>query len=374
MTEMASGRIPSLDGLRAVSVVLVLVYHNVDWSVVGRARPLLEVVGNGQLGVSVFFVISGYLITTLLLRELDAAGSIGLKNFYLRRAFRILPACFAYLGTVLLLARAGILEVPFREWLSSAAFLRDYVAALGIESGRDAFTSHCWSLAVEEQFYIFWPACLAALGRRRGAWLAAGLIAASPASRVATYLAFPGLRASLGVMAHTRLDTIMFGCLAALLADSEGFRAVVRRATGTSLPWLAVLFAVVISPTLARWFGGSYVLLIGYGLEGASLTLVMLWLIGRPHSVAGQFLNNRAVAHLGVISYSFYLWQQLFCGLHFPWSVAPTLLMAEGSYWLIERPALGLRGRLLRGVRPGPQPPLAAAPLAAQQGGGEKLG
>ncbi|MDR3639321.1 MAG: acyltransferase [Isosphaeraceae bacterium] len=344
-------RIPSLDGLRAVSIALVLVSHSYDHKAAGRLRPLWEIVGNGSLGVSIFFVISGYLITILLLREMDNTGKIALQAFYFRRAFRILPACYLYLGVVLLLMYIGYSQPAYTEWLFSFAFLRDYYAAFQPGPASDSYTTHFWSLAVEEQFYIFWPVSLAVLGRRRGTWLALGLIVASPMSRVLTYYVLPGLRPDMGVMAHTRADTIMFGCLAALLSDSVAFREAVRKAIDARLPWLAVLFLALVSPILLMWFQGRYLLLFGYSLEGVCITLVMLWLIDRHTSAAGRLMNHRAVVHLGVISYSFYLWQQLFCGLGLPWSIVPTMLAAEGSYWFVERPFLKLRERFLSARR-----------------------
>ena len=283
--------------------------------------------------------------------------------------FEIIPACYAYLGVVLLLMCAGLSLTAFSEWFLSLIFLRNYTNALGLESGRGWFTGHCWSLAVEEQFYLFWPACLSVLGRRKGAWLAAGLILASPMSRVLTYLALPALRTSLVDMTHTRIDTIMFGCLAALLSDSGALRAAVRRAANVRLPLVAIFFVIVISPALTVRFQGVYLFLFGFGLEGACVTLVMLWLIDRPASFAGRLMNKRAVVHLGVISYSFYLWQQLFCGLGLPWSIAPTLLMAEGSYRFIEQPFLRVRERLLRRGGDSLRPVLLTSGLTAPQAG-----
>lgn len=341
-------RIPSLDGLRAVSITLVLLSHSYDQLHETPSTPVWRVVGNGPLGVSIFFVISGYLITTLLVRELDGRGRIDLRDFYVKRAFRILPACYTYLGVVLALMLTGVISEPFVNWMYSFLFLRNYATSLGLEGG-GWYTAHYWSLAVEEQFYIFWPVCLALLGRTRGRWLAIGLIAVSPVSRVLTYFALTGLRGDLGAMTHTRLDTLMFGCLAALLAESGAFRDAVRKAIDARLPWIALLFVALVSPVLTMRFQGVYLLTLGYSIEGACITLIMLWLIDRPASFAGKVMNQRAVAHLGVISYSFYLWQQMFCGLHLPWSVGPTLIMAEGSYWLIERPCLRMRARFLRG-------------------------
>ena len=226
-------RIPSLDGLRAVAIMLVLWSHSLahpsdDWT--DWLRLISE--RSGNLGVDIFFVISGYLITTLLVREWHAAARIDLARFYVRRAFRIIPACYFYIAVVLALMAANLLPRTFSVSLLSPIFLRNYAFALGVGDIDDWFTGHYWTLAVEEQFYLFWPASLAFLGPRRATWLASALIVTSPLIRVVTYIALPGLRPAIGVMTHTRIDTIMFGCLAALVVDSGTLRVFVQRAAG----------------------------------------------------------------------------------------------------------------------------------------------
>ena len=119
----------------------------------------------------------------------------------------------------------------------------------------------------------------------------------------------------------------------------------------------------VISPLLARRFQGVYLFPVGYTIDGMCITLVMLRLIGRPESFAGKVLNHRTVVHIGVVSYSFYLWQQLFSPLGLQWSLAPTILMAEASYRFIEQPFLRFRDRLLGESRSRSRPPLLKSGL-----------
>jgi peptidoglycan/LPS O-acetylase OafA/YrhL len=340
-TKMSDqSRIPSLDGIRAVSIAFVLLSHsNLDrnWHVDAL----------GSLGVSVFFVISGFLITTLLVREHNSTGSICLPNFYIRRALRIVPAFYAFLGTVFILNYFDVISVPARCLWSSAFFLRNYLAP--VEYYKDWYTAHCWSLSVEEQFYLLWPPMLVALGRKQAGVLAAGLIAVSPLVRVLSYLVAPGLRLEFGYLMHTRIDTLMFGCAGALFWDSAIFRGGIRTMIRLRLPALALLFAAFVSPRLTETFGGKYLLTVGWGLEGACILLVVLWMIEQPRLAAGRLLNHWAVVHVGIISYSVYLWQQLLWSASLPWSAAATFVAAEFSYWLIERPFLRLRGRLQLG-------------------------
>lgn len=350
-----SDRIPSLDGLRALSIGLVLAMHSgiyqVD-NVPALLRPLLLFFVNGPLGVSIFFVISGFLITTLLLREADETGGIRLRDFYVRRTFRILPACYVYLGVLLVLKGLGAASVLPEGWFSASVFLRNYL--LPVE-GMDWNTAHFWSLSVEEQFYLFWPVGLILLGRRRAAWLAAGLIVSAPLIRMVTFAELTDRRPEIGYMTHTRVDTLMFGCLTALLARSEAFQKAVRRGFALRLPLLAAAGLFVVSPLLQRTFQGRYLFTVGYTLEGIGIVLVLLWVIERPETRIGRLLNSRFLIHVGMLSYSLYLWQQCLLRTTSFWSLAATIVAAECSFHLIERPALRLRKRWPGSNRP-PRP------------------
>jgi peptidoglycan/LPS O-acetylase OafA/YrhL len=355
---IVSRGIPSLDGLRAVSIALVIVGHVFLVELrdgTPGTKALLMTVGNGSLGVDVFFCISGFLITSLLKSEVDRSGRIDLINFYIRRSFRIFPAFYCYLLVILGLGALGVLDVFPRTWASSAVYLRNYWPPF--EASADWFTGHAWSLAVEEQFYLFWPACFALLGRRYAVRLAALMIALFPASRLLTYALLPGLRADLGYMTHTRGDALMVGCLAALLIDHPRFRRALDRAFALRLPLVAIPFLLVVSPLLRERLGGVYLLPFGYSLEALAIVVTLLWLVERPGTPIGRLLNTGLVKHVGIISYSLYLWQQLFTHGAGWWSLPATLLAAEASYRLIERPFLRLRDRLLeRRMRVSPQP------------------
>ncbi|MBV8557260.1 MAG: acyltransferase [Planctomycetaceae bacterium] len=370
VNNQSSNRIPSIDGLRAVSIGLVLVWHSGlrPGNVAPAFRPLVWVTMNGPLGVSIFFVISGFLITTLLLKEADETGGISLRDFYVRRACRILPACYAFLGTLLVLKGLGMVPISLKGWLSAVVFVRNYLVPV---EGQDFHNAHCWSLSLEEQFYLLWPLGLILLGRRRAIWLAAGLIAAAPLSRVITYFVLPNKRPDIIYMTHTRVDTLMFGCLAALLSDSDAFRGALRRAFAFRLPLLAVFWVMVVSPLLWEAFYGRYLFTVRYTLEGLGIVLVLLWVVERPKSLVGRLLNSRPLVHLGILSYSIYLWQQLFIFKSFKFTLLPLLLVAECSYFLIERPFLRLRKRFLHRGRT--SYPLAADPMPALRPAGVLL-
>lgn len=266
-------------------------------------------IGNAALGVHVFFVISGFLITTLLLREHEATGRISLKGFYIRRAWRILPAYYFYLAVILALAAAGALKLTPAAFASAALFLWDYWPQA------DAwFLAHLWSLAVEEQFYLLWPAVLLwALrrgGRRFALSVALGVIVASPLVRVLTYLMGTALSGHVYYLFHTRADALMFGALGALGAGTAPLERVY--AATSRHAWAAALFLLAISPLLSAAFRGGYLYTVGYTLEGAAILLVLLWVSRNPAGVAGRLLNSRPAVQVGVMSYSIYLWQTLF--------------------------------------------------------------
>jgi len=301
---LASSReIPSLDGLRAVSIGLVIGSHCIS-GLASRFNgfPSMEIGLLGQPGVDVFFVISGFLITYLLLKEFDRAGTISLKRFYLRRFFRIFPAFYVFLAVVGLLWRGGVVSFNLRSYVTAATYTYNYSRlASGWALG------HCWSLSLEEQFYLLWPPCLALLGRKKSSYLAFGIIALSPVSRGVSYFVAPAFRGSEGIMLHTRLDTIMFGCLIALLWEDAAFNRFLDRVLRPGLVAFSAFFFLVVSPIAEAHFWAKYTWPVGYTLRGACVSAVLIYAIRSPASGLGRILNGRAIRHIGVISYSLYL-------------------------------------------------------------------
>lgn len=299
----------------------------------------------GQHGVDVFFVISGFLITHLLLRELEARGSISLNRFYLRRFFRIFPAFYTFLIVVGLLWRAGIVSLDWQTYVHAATYTFNYD-----RHPAGWVLSHCWSLSLEEQFYVLWPPCLVLLGRARSAWVAASVIVLSPVSRGITYVLWPSFRGMEGVTLHTRLDTIMFGCLVALLYDNASFHRITQSLLHPSIALVCALFFLIASPLAEARFEAKYSWPVGYTLCGFCVSVVMLYVIKNASSITGRLLNVGIVRHIGVISYGLYLWQQPFTepGRFGPLSLLLILACAETSYFLVERPSFQLRDMIQR--------------------------
>lgn len=313
---------------------------------------------NGTYGVFIFFEISGFLITTLLLQEYAKRGSISLRGFYLRRAFRILPPLYLYIGVIVLLCFAGRLVLNREDILSSLFFFHNIAQHSTMWS-----LEHLWSISVEEQFYLVWPFVLVFAIRKS---LAAGRATAA-AFPVAVLVVSPLARVLLGRMANPTLhltgvkylnfDFIMYGCLIALLQGTPRFESLYRAAT--RIWWLPLAVLGCCSVLTAR-FQNYFELPVGYTISGAAIAAFLLWATRNPDTVVGRILNWPPIVRIGVLSYSIYLWQTLFLhhanaqvfGSHtlfstFPGNWVGFYIAANLSYFLVEQPSLRLRGRLI---------------------------
>lgn len=346
----APNRIPSLDGLRALSILLVIVGHAYRTKFhEGPHSPFWLMTGNASLGVSIFFVISGYLITTLVLKENDRWGKISLRNFYVRRVFRIFPACYCYVAVVAMLGLFGALRITSVDVLSALTFTWNYSPHAKLWA-----MEHLWSLSVEEQFYLLWPTTLVLLlrysQRSRAIQLAGFLVLAAPFSRLLTHAAASSFYAGhIQYLLHTRMDSLMFGCFCALAEGSEWFERAYNRLA--RMVWIFPAFAFVISPVLRSGLEGHYLFTVGYTLEGLSIALTMMWLVRNRDSLCGKVLNSHAFVFVGLLSYSLYVWQQFFLNPNSFWrehlsiKVAAAFGCAVVSYYVIEQPFLRWRKR-----------------------------
>jgi peptidoglycan/LPS O-acetylase OafA/YrhL len=336
----SSRAIPSLDGLRAFSISLVILSHIAKFSSLPGSA---YVDARGPLGVSVFFIISGFLITHLLLKGAERTGEVNLKRFYTRRFFRIFPPFYTYLAFLGLLWGIGALPEHLPSFASAATYTWDYY-----HGARGWFLTHTWSLSVEEQFYLLWPASLSLAGQKRSVTVALTVILGAPLIRLGTYLAAPSLRGSMGTMFHTRSDTLLCGCLLALLYDHPSLKRIGRTLLKPAFVIAALIFLFAISPALASRLRGYYTLSVGMTLESACIALLVLYCIWNPESGPGRVLNSPILRHIGVVSYSLYLWQQFWLAPSLPLGPIPirillALASAELSFRLVERPMFRFR-------------------------------
>jgi peptidoglycan/LPS O-acetylase OafA/YrhL len=371
-------RLPGLDGLRAIAVVAVIVYHlNPSW------------LPGGFLGVDIFFVISGYLITSLILSELQGSSRLSLGRFWARRARRLLPAlAFLLLSVTVIAAVVGRDALgPMRADLPASVFYvlnwrllfsHDSYAA---SFGRPPLLQHLWSLSVEEQFYLLWPLGLLALRRFRGrpsiAAVALGGAAVSAVLMGALYRAGDPSGVYFGTDTHAQ--GLLIGC--ALAAAIPPWRMTAAVAPGArkvlELSGVAALVVVVVGLIVLRF--DSAVTYRGGMVVVDLATAVVLATVAHPASRLGRGLARQPLRWIGLRSYALYLWHWPIFELTRPgpdlaWPLFPDVLLrlaltavaAELTCRFIEQPWRDGRAQFALRVRMASLPrPQVAAVLAA---------
>ena len=338
-------RIPSLDGCRAISILLVLFAHLCQTPAFQAFNPYARLMFHfGPFGVKVFFVISGFLITTLLLDEERRNGSVSVAGFYVRRAFRIWPVAYVYLSVVALLAWMHVISVTPHHLLFAATFLVNHLQE------PNWFTGHFWSLAVEEQFYLVWPLVFR-FTSRRGRLIGCLLVLfLAPLLRTVAYLYEPGTYAAMQLSLLFVGDAIAIGCLVALLSQELEHSRIVHHIINLRCFFVIPLLSVVMYSALK-------LLPAFYFAIGESIALICiaatLWRVIHVRDTAFRLLNARPLVNIGVLSYSLYIWQQLFLNPtstsvlnRFPLNLLLACAAATFFHLCIELPFLRLRPRL----------------------------
>ena len=364
--------ITGLDGIRAIAVIMVLAYH-----------LKLALFKSGFLGVTVFFVLSGYLITGILISEVEEEGTIDLKNFWLRRIRRLVPAVMS-MAVVIIFVSTVVNRVIFtkgcKDFLASVLGFNNwwqifnkvsYFEAAGVPS---PFT-HCWSLAIETQFYLIYPLILLGIyklaksrgeGRAKRGLLFAGvtLLLALISVILMIVLFDPQQDASrVYYGTDTRAFSLLFGALLAILWD---YRMVPRRLSASvNMVLGSVSFAVLLVMTIAIngssnfWYrGGQFV--------GTILTVLVIYTVSGRKTWLSRFLSNPVLKWIGDRSYSIYLWHYpiillISKGIKASWwitliEIVLSVVLAELSYRFIETPIRhGIIGEYLNILRSRPK-------------------
>jgi peptidoglycan/LPS O-acetylase OafA/YrhL len=347
--KKAALSIPSLDGLRAVSFFMVFLAH--------AGAPGIP----GGFGVTVFFFLSGYLITTLIRVEMEETGRVSLRHFYLRRVLRILPPFYILLGGATLLAGLGFLwgdlttpAVLAQTFHYSNIFIA-YTGWKGIAAG----TGVLWSLAVEEHFYFVFPALFVALHRfgirkKKMAIAFWAICAVVVVWRSILVFYFHSSIERTFIVTDARFDSMLFGCALAVFRNP----ALDDTERPLSPIWTRVLLPLGIALLLFT-FGvrsNEFRESVRYTLQGVGLYPIFVTAIRYPGSGPYRFLNLGFVRHLGVLSYSLYLGHHVIIdGVNkhldagtFPRAVLAlvlSLLFAETMYHVVEKPCAKLRRR-----------------------------
>lgn len=345
--KLAARNIPSLNGLRAISVVLVILAH--------LKAPYVPDIH----GVLTFFVLSGFLITWLLLKESSSTGAVSIKDFYVRRALRIFPAFYVFWF------------IHFGLYLWSRGFpsrrvLFDYLAAFFYVSDyRLPFThvravlAHTWSLSVEEQFYLIWPWIFIFFqyDLRKLTRILAVIIAAVYVYRVVLFFFLNVGDDRLQGTFDGRADHLFIGCLLAVVLK----RGVLTTLWSTIITkiWAPLCTLLVLAGSIALndHFHYPYKYLVGYSLDPILIALFLVQVVALGDTWLWGWLNWRAVSYMGTVSYAMYLYHGLANDLvlralrgHSLWIVAPAavvfaVLIASVSYFLVEKPFLRLKSK-----------------------------
>lgn len=339
---------PALDGLRGLAILPVIWHH-------ATPRPLPGIAGKGAVGVDLFFALSGYLITTLLLREQRQSGRLRLAAFYGRRALRIFPLYYLVLAgyAVLALALGPSSQQALHFW-RSLPYHASYTANWFVDYAvpHDVMFAFSWSLCVEEQFYWVWPPLVALVARR--STLAALMAIAIGVDALAEHGALAGLLppGSWGLRVVTSFAApIGFGSLAALLLDGPAGFGVLERVLGARVaaPLLLCACVLLLLPPVTPYLALSACLA---GLVGA--------VVVRPDHGLRWLLEQPALRRVGTLSYAAYLVHVTALGLLrralpawreqalwiFAAGLPLTLLFAWALHVAVERPCLRLRDRL----------------------------
>ena len=348
--RLSRSHIPALDGIRGISAFLVFCSH-------AGLLPRQY----GALGVAIFFVLSGFLITWLLLKENAATGTVSLKGFYIRRTLRIFPAFYVFwflcIGAALLTGAA----VNRAEVMSSFLYVGDYYNGFKqiLPRGPKGIMGMTWSLGVEEKFYLIWPWVFVKFRNDLPKLLK---MVSAGIGLVWIYRIFICL---LGISPvdylryafESRIDNIMFGCLLAITIKAGLFQKTLSRVTNVA--WLPIIVATCLAASvwLEESAGPPFHYLVGMTLDAILITLLLAQLIALSGTRLWSWLETPPLRFAGRISYSVYLYHFTVIALvrnymaNSRWSVQViaafglTLLLATLSYKLVERPFLLLKDR-----------------------------
>lgn len=340
------GYIPGLDGIRCFAVMIVTIAH-----------CGYEHIIPGGMGVTIFFFISGFLITRLLLAETEAKERVNLKNFYIRRFLRLLPAYFTLIIVTALVLFANGLAPKLWEWITALTYTMNYYYAyLGFTGeARVAPWEHLWSLAVEEHFYFFFPLLVVAFRKSldKLMYILVGVCVAALAWRFVTFSVLGWPYTYNYVATETRFDSIAWGCLLSIWLHLRPNSEWQKRLTGV-VPF-CIGGAFILASLLIRdetFRATARYTFIGIGLFLGVLNLYYLQLLKPIVSL----LEIKPIAWIGRVSYGLYLWHMpviAWVAVYTPLetgtasftlvATAASLIITAISYYAVERPVIGLR-------------------------------
>ncbi len=350
--------IPCLNGIRAYAIILVLLAHFLGSpNIPPIIRDLLGFAGFGTIGVRLFFLLSGFLITHVLVLEYEKNKFINIKSFFIRRILRIFPCFYVYLIALFLLKSASIIEIETNALLFSLF----YVQNLNVFQKSHAFTTswlvkHSWSLSVEEQFYLFYPfffARIKKLIKYNGILFLLISCLFCTFFRALNY-SFPDISRYVGGPFLMHIDFLLWGCVIRLLYKKYSKKIITHVSPFKNL---LLILSLILSAYASRieYYNGINIMICGV-LILLSNAYFLLYFLLFPNSTIGIMFENSYFGFIGKLSYSLYVWQQLFLGssnlwlkYHFmtyaPINILCIFAFAVFSYYIVEKPFLRLKTR-----------------------------
>jgi peptidoglycan/LPS O-acetylase OafA/YrhL len=335
--------LPGLDGLRGVSIIIVIIGHLI-W-----ANNLKFFIG--YFGVNIFFVISGFLITTILLKEKVNKGFISLKRFYVRRILRIMPVAYLYIFILILLNIIFKLNISFRSFATAALYLKN----IPFRNSGEWYTGHFWSLSVEEQFYLIFPALLVVF-KNKYVFIIISMILLIKTSEFVAYSGITEPNSILHYAVFGIVDVfgngtieILIGSLTSLLL----FKQIIKFDHIKINYWISSILLVV-AFLIDTFFYNNIISSIIFSVCISFVILNNLYQL----DFLGSLLSNKVLVKIGLLSYSIYIWQQLFLKNQ-PWSqsfkssnsIILNLIVFSAtvlaSYYLYESKFLRLKDKIM---------------------------
>lgn len=335
--------IKGLDGLRGIAVLLVIISHISFWNRLGFDNNFTSIMMNGDFGVRLFFVLSGFLITFLLLNEKITKGSINLKTFWIRRFLRLMPVYYVAILFTFIIELIGLIRIPNCSYYYALTYTYNFVTP---DCNWKGF-SHFWSLAVEEHFYLLWPIFLH-LSIRFSAIFILMLVCFFAWMSDLSFIF--ELTKGMSRWTYPAIVPIAIGTISAFLITfrSKYFEE------NSSLFFdfmLLLAFTLILSPFLAMEFQHNYKVI----LQSTGVALLLLYIFYNQESLLVKVLSFQPLITIGLMSYGLYIWQGVFTGngsyRKFSWppsvdvGIFLTFFVSIVSYYYLERPILKLKDK-----------------------------
>jgi peptidoglycan/LPS O-acetylase OafA/YrhL len=337
----------SLNGLRGLSITSVLLGHisSKNWifndlEKIFFLRPFIGVIQDSQMGVNLFFIISGFLITSIIISEEKITGKINLKNFFFKRIIRIFPVYFALLFVYLIFHLLGIIFIPKESWITAITYTKYFNWKV------DWYTAHGWSLSIEEHFYLVWPLIFYFFKNFRRKIIFFIIIMVPFIRYFSHKYHITGIN-NLTIL--YRIDAIAFGCLIAFYKNY-----LIKKIN--TIYFIISLFIIVFFEeflSLLKVLNLNNLMLSEGHRHGLviniCLSMVLIYSVFGPKKIMFKILNSKVLSFVGTISYSIYIWQQPFLSdnnywiNNLPQSIILVFLISILSYYLIEKPFLRLK-------------------------------